>query len=83
MSSRDSILAAVLKNQPPLSALPDISIFKVPEADLTGKYIDMFNEIGGFACRVESMEDIKSKIKAGFDTQKRVISTIPALSDMS
>lgn len=83
MSSRDSILAAVLKNQPPLSALPDISVFKVPEADIVGKYIDMFNEIGGFACRVESMEDIKSKINAGFDTQRRVISTIPALSDIA
>ncbi len=83
MSSRDSILAAVLKNQPPLSALPDISIFKVHEADLKGKYMDMFNEIGGFAYAVQDFEELKSKIKSAFDTSKRVISTLPALSDIA
>lgn len=83
MSSRDSILAAVLKNQPPLSALPDISIFKVHEADLKGKYMDMFNEIGGFAYAVQDFDELKSKIKSAFDTSKRVISTLPALSDIA
>lgn len=83
MSSRDSILAAVLKNQPPLSVLPDISIFKVHEADLKGKYMDMFNEIGGFAYAVQDFEELKSKIKSAFDTSKRVISTLPALSDIA
>lgn len=83
MSSRDSILAAVLKNQPPLSALPDISIFKVHEPDLKGKYMDMFSEIGGFVYAVKDFDEIKSKIKADFDTSKRVISTLPALSDVA
>ncbi len=83
MSSRDSILAAVLKNQPPLSALPDISMFKVHEADLKGKYMDMFNEIGGFAHAVQDFDELKSKIKSAFDTSKRVISTLPALNDIA
>lgn len=83
MSSRESILAAVLKNQPPLTPLPDISIFKVHEPDLKGKYMDLFNEIGGFACAVQDFDEIKTKIKSAFDTSKRIITTLPALHDIA
>jgi len=83
MSSRDSILAAVLKNQPPLTSLPDISGFKVPEEDLVEKYRDTFSGIGGVVYSAANMEAIKNHIRENFDTGKRIVSTLPALSDVA
>lgn len=83
MSSRDSILAAVLKNQPPLTSLPDISGFKVPEEDLVEKYRDTFSGIGGMVYSAANMEAIKNHIRENFDTGKRIVSTLPALSDVA
>ncbi|SDN02060.1 L-lactate dehydrogenase complex protein LldG [Daejeonella rubra] len=83
MSSRDSILAAVLKNQPPLTSLPDISGFKVPEEDLVEKYKDTFSGIGGIVYSAANMEAVKNHIRENFDTGKRIVSTLPALSDVA
>jgi len=83
MSSRDSILAAVLKNQPPLTALPDISGFKVPEEDVVEKYKNTFSGIGGMVFSAGNMEAIKNHIRENFDTTKRIVSTLPALSDVA
>ena len=75
MSSRDSILAAVLKNQPPLTDLPDISGFKVPEEDVVEKYKNTFSGIGGLVYSAKNIEAIKNHI--------RIVSTLPALSDVA
>mgnify|MGYP000228608749 FL=1 len=83
MSSRESILAAVLKNQPPLTALPDISGFKVPEEDVVEKYKNTFSGIGGMVFSAGNMEAIKNHIRENFDTTKRIVSTLPALSDVA
>jgi L-lactate dehydrogenase complex protein LldG len=83
MSSRESILAAVLKNQPPLSALPDISGFKVPEEDVVEKYKNIFSGIGGQVYSAGNMKAIKKHIRENFDTGKRIVSTLPALSDVA
>jgi L-lactate dehydrogenase complex protein LldG len=83
MSTRENILAAVLKNQPPLTALPDISGFKVPEADLAAKYIEIFTDIGGSAYSVETMDAIKAHIKQFFDAGKRMVTTIPEMADVA
>ena len=83
MSSRDSILAAVFKNQPPLSALPDISGFKVPEEDVVEKYKNTFSGIGGLVYSAKNIEAIKNHIRENFDTEKRIVSTLPALSDVA
>lgn len=81
--SREHILAAVLQNQPPLSPLPDISIFKVSEADLAAKYTDIFTGIGGQVFSVTMMDTVKQLISENFDTAKRIVSTLPELSDVA
>ena len=67
MSSRENILAAVKKNQPPLSVLPNISVFKVPESDLAGKYTEIFAGIGGLISSPGDIEGVKSLIRNDFD----------------
>ncbi len=83
MSTREKILAAVKKNQPPLSALPDISVFKVHEEDVVKKYSEMFAGIGGLLVSAGSLENIKELIRKDFDQSKRILSNLPALSDVA
>lgn len=83
MSSRESILAAVKQNQPPLSPLPDISMFKVSEADIASKYTDTFTEIGGQVHTLTFLDAIKEIIPKHFDISKRMVTTLPELSDIA
>jgi L-lactate dehydrogenase complex protein LldG len=83
MSSRESILAAVLRNQPASSPLPDISAFHVPEADIVSKYTDTFTGIGGQVFSVTEIDSIKSLIRENFDTGKRIVSTLPELCEIA
>jgi len=83
MSTREKILAAVKKNQPPLSALPDISVFKVHEEDVVKKYSEMFSGIGGLLVSAGSLENVKDLIRKDFDQSKRILSNLPALSDVA
>lgn len=77
------ILEAVLKNQPQTSPLPDISMFRGEEENVVNKYMELFSTIGGAAYLVNSMEDVKSAIQAQFDVTKRVITTLPELTDVA
>ncbi len=70
MSTKESILAAVLKNQPPASPLPDISAFQ--GTDFTG--------IGGQVFIVENLTQIISLIRENFDPKARIITTLSELS---
>jgi L-lactate dehydrogenase complex protein LldG len=81
MSSREKILAAVLKNQPPLSPLPDMEIFKGGDQDAVQEYIDTFISIGGKAMTVDDMTSVKTLIREQFDVAKRIVTTLPELSD--
>lgn len=83
MSTREKILAAVKKNQPPLSALPDISVFKVHEEDVVKKYSEMFAGIGGLLVSAGSLEKVMDLIRKDFDQSKRILSNLPALSDVA
>ncbi|MDP3469389.1 MAG: LUD domain-containing protein [Daejeonella sp.] len=83
MSTREKILAAVKKNQPPLSALPDISVFKVHEEDVVKKYSEMFAGIGGLLVSAGSLENVKDLIRKDFDQSKRMLSNLQALSDVA
>ena len=80
MSSRETILAAVKQNQPPLSPLPDISMFKVTEDDIAGKYADTFTSIGGQIFRLTQLDAIEHLILAHFDDSKRIVTTLQELS---
>lgn len=83
MSSRERILAAVKQNQPPVTPLPDISIFKVSEEDIASKYADMFTGIGGKVFRLSSLNEIKEIVPEQFDTSKRMLTTLLELSDIA
>ncbi len=81
MSSREKILEAVLKNQPPAAPLPDISMFKGEKNDTVQKFMDVFTGIGGSIFMVDNMDTIKDLISQHFDVTKRIITTLPELSD--
>jgi len=83
MSSRENILAAVKKNQPPLTILPDISIFQVHEVDIVKKYSDVSTGIGGLLVSAGSLANVKDQIRLNFDQNKRIFTTIPSLSDVA
>jgi len=81
MTTREKILEAVLKNQPPNTALPDTGIFKGDNNDLVKKYMDVFKTIGGSAFLVEEIEAAKAMINENFDTAKRIVTTLTELSE--
>lgn len=81
MSTRESILAAVLKNQPPASPLPDITSFKGNEPDIVANYQAVFTSIGGRVFSVNSFAEINDRIRENFDGTKRIITTLPGLAD--
>lgn len=83
MSSREKILAAVMQNQPPLSPLPDISMFKVTEVEIASKYTDTFTGIGGQVISVTLLDAIKEIIPEHFDTKKRFVTTLSELTDIA
>lgn len=80
MTSREHILAEVKRNQPALTTLPDISTFKGAVQNNVQVYTDTFNGIGGKAVTVDSVETVKTLIGEQFDTNKRVITTLPELA---
>ena len=81
MTTREKILEAVLKNQPPATALPDISFFKGDNNDLIQKYMNVFKTIGGTAFLVDDMAAIKTLVNENFDTAKRTVITLTELSE--
>ncbi len=81
MGTREKILEAVLKNQPPTTLLPDISLFKGDTGNTVQKYMNVFKTIGGTAFLVEDLSAIKQLVKENFDTGKRIVTTHPALTD--
>ena len=83
MDSRESILQAVLHNQPESSALPDISMFTVEFEDTVQQYMDLFKSIDGKAVAVKDLAEVKAYIHENFDMDKRTITTLPELSDIA
>ena len=81
MSTRKQILEAVLKNQPQATFLPDVSVFKGDDTNVVQIYMDVFKTIGGSAYLVEDITAIKTILGEQFDFTKRVLTTIPELSD--
>ncbi len=81
MGTREKILEAVLNNQPARTALPDISMFGGEKKDLIQKYMEVFKSIGGSSFFVEDIAAVKSTITQHFDAAKRIVTTIPELSD--
>jgi L-lactate dehydrogenase complex protein LldG len=83
MSTREIILEAVLKNQPPAIPLPDVSHFKGNTEDLVKKYMDVFKTIGGTTILVDDMATLKTMLHEQFDVSKRILTTLPELDDVA
>lgn len=83
LTSREKILEAVLKNQPEAAALPDIAIFKGDGNNKVERYTNVFKAIGGEAHLVDDINEVKILIKQNFDGSKRIITTLPELSDVA
>ena len=81
MTTREKILEAVLKNQPESTALPDTSMFKGAGNDLVQKYMDIFKTIGGSCFLANTIDSVKTLINEKFDLSKRIVTTLPELSD--
>lgn len=81
MNTREKILGAVLKHQPPATALPDTTLFKGDSKDSVQKYMDVFKSISGKAFLVDSITEVKALIDKNFDVAKRIVTTLPELSD--
>ena len=83
MSTREKILEAVLKNQPETTPLPDITVFKGDQGRVVQKYMEVFKTIGGSPHLVDDMDEIKLILRENFDFSKRIITTIPELTDVA
>ena len=81
MNSREKILEDVLNNQPQTSPLPDVSMFQGDNTDTVQKYINIFKTIGGSAYLVDDITGVKLLIKEQFNATKRIVTTLPELSD--
>ena len=81
MTTREKILQAVLQNQPPSTELPDTSMLKGDRNDLVQKYMNVFKAIGGSSFLVDNIAAVKTLIAENFDTSKRIVTTLPELSD--
>lgn len=77
-------MEAVLKNQPQTTLLPDISVFKGDNNNNTvQKYMDIFKTIGGSSHLVDDIAAVKALINEYFDVTKRIVTTLPELSDIA
>jgi L-lactate dehydrogenase complex protein LldG len=83
MDTRETILAAVAQNQPALMPLPDISFLGGITEDVLAKYSTTLTAIGGRVLTVQSIDEIKALLPQYFDTAKRVVTTLPELSDVA
>jgi L-lactate dehydrogenase complex protein LldG len=81
MTTREKILQAVLQNQPPVSPLPDVSLFKGDRNGIVQKYMDVFKTIGGSSFLVDDLSAVKLSVAENFDTSKRIVTTLPELTD--
>src|SRR5690606_14621613 len=79
MTSRERILADVLKNQPSAVPLPDLGVFKGATSNPVREYMDTFTGIGGKAVVVSDVQSVESLLREQFDLSRRVVTTVPAL----
>ena len=81
MTSREKILADVIKNQPERIPLPDLSGFKGAIQNNVQAYMDTFIGIGGNIFTVDDIESVKVLIRQQFDVTKRMVTTLPSFAD--
>lgn len=84
MSSKAEILKKIKQNQPELlSGLPDLNLLGSEQFDVLETYKTVLKGIGGDPVEVTDYNEIISYIKSNYDLEKRVITTLPELSEIA
>lgn len=82
MTSREQILAKVLKNQPDIQPLPADLSTVFPAANAVEAFATVLTNIGGNCIGVKDYDAIKNYITTHFSGQ-RIVSTLPELGAVS
>lgn len=81
MNSREKVLAAISKNQPPSRTLPAIAnINAIRFDDKEAQFITVVEGIGGKVEHVSSYDEIAAYIKEHFTDSTLYVTTIPSLT---
>ncbi|MFM9826620.1 lactate utilization protein C [Flavobacterium sp.] len=84
MSSRATILEKIKKNQPSVvSELPSLTFLGLDTFDLHEKYKMVLKSIGGDFVDVQDYNAIIEFVKKNYDTEKRIITTVPELAEIA
>lgn len=84
MSSKADILKKIKQNQPALiTDLPDLAVLGSEQFDVLETYKAVLKNIGGDAVEVTSYAQIIDYIKTNYAIEKRIVTTIPELSEIA
>lgn len=84
MSSRATILDKIKQNQPSSkSELPSLTFLGLDTFEILDKYKAVLQGIGGDFVEVPNYEAIIAFVKKRYDTEKRMITTIPELAGIA
>lgn len=83
MTSRENILAKVKQNQAELKALPNYPTTLPSDIDKKEMFKHVLASIGGTAIEVADYQEIKNYISKEYANNKRIISTLPELADVT
>lgn len=84
MSSKADILNKIKQNQPAfITNLPDRNLLSSENADVLATYKTVLKNIGGDPVEVANYAEIIQYIKTNYNLQKRLITTIPELSQIA
>ncbi|BDU26793.1 LUD domain-containing protein [Flavobacterium sp. GSB-24] len=84
MSSKAEILNRIKLNQPDLVAdLPDLSLLGSEQFDVLETYKTVLKGIGGDPVEVADYNEIINYIKSNYNLEKRLITTLPELSEIA
>ncbi|KFF03406.1 LutC/YkgG family protein [Flavobacterium reichenbachii] len=84
MSSKAAILNKIKQNQPGFASdLPDLGVLGSEQFDVLETYKTVLKNIGGDFVEVSNYDEIITYIKNNYELQKRIITTVPELSEIA
>ena len=84
MSSKAEILNKIKQSQPNLAAeLPDLTVLGSEQFDVLEMHKTVLRNIGGNPIEVADYNEITSYIKNNYPLEKRIVTTIPELSEIA
>jgi L-lactate dehydrogenase complex protein LldG len=84
MSSKEAILQKIKQNQPKeVNELPNLELLKESNLDILEQYKTVLKSIGGDFVEVSNYAAIVDFVKANFDINKRILTTLEELSEIA